>query len=164
MRLLRELPEGSTIYVAHVDRLSRAGIFDFLQIVEHARLRKISVFSLHDGEMDLLDENPLFLSIKAYIAEQERAATSRRMIDAIQERRKKYGGLWGGQLAKKKGTHKWGTKEVNPIFAQALPYLKELRAGGFSYEKITEMASEKFGQKFSKAHVHRLINGRNTKA
>jgi DNA invertase Pin-like site-specific DNA recombinase len=160
-RLLETLPEGSTIYVAHIDRLSRAGIFDFLSIVEQARERKISVISMHDGDTDLLDQNPLFLAMKAYIAEQERHATSRRMKDAIKSiRYKKYDGKWGGGRAKELGTHNWGTKPVNPLWEEAMPYLLELRAQGLSYAKIAERASEKYGEKFSTAHVHRLLTKR----
>lgn len=157
--LLSTLPRGSTIYVAHVDRLSRKGIFDFLSIVEHARENGISMFSMHDdGDQDLLDQNPLFLAIKSYIAEQERLATSRRMKDAVATiREEKYGGKWGGAIAKERGTHSWGTKPVNPLWQESLPYLRQLRAEGLSFEKIALRATEKYGEKFSRAHVYRLL-------
>lgn len=157
--LLATLPEGSTIFVAHEDRLSRAGILDFLTIVERARTRKISVFTMHGDSKDLLDQDPIFLALKAYVAEQERMATSRRMKDAVARiRKEKYDGKWGGGLAKEKGTHSWGTKPVNPVFQEALPFLQELRSQGHSYDKIVEMAGIQYGQKFSKAHVYRLLN------
>lgn len=156
-KLLAELPEGSTIYCAHVDRLSRAGIIDFLLIVEKAKKRNISVYSMHDGEDDLRDQDPLMLALKGWLAQQEREACSRRMKDAVKERRKAHGGLWGGAIAKQRGVVWKPTKVANPVYQEALPFMRELRAEGFSYQVIADRASHRYGHVFRKAWVYQLL-------
>jgi hypothetical protein len=66
-------------------------------------------------------------------------------------------GIWGGQIAKARGTVWKPTKVANPIFAEALPYLKELKAKGYSLREICEKATAKYGYEFKRAWVHRLL-------
>jgi hypothetical protein len=74
----------------------------------------------------------------------------------IVEYRKEHG-LWGGQIAKAAGKKWKPTKVANPIFAEALPYLRELKAKGLSISSICEKATEKYGYEFKRTWVYTLL-------
>jgi len=98
----------------------------------------------------------LLLAVEAALEERLRLLDSEKRKERIAEYRAN-GGLWGGQIAKANGTLWRPTKTSNPIFAEALPYLKELRAKGFSLAEICKKATEKYGYPFKRAWVHRLL-------
>lgn len=99
----------------------------------------------------------MLLAIEAAIKERLRLLDSEKRKERVAESRAERGGLWGGQIAKAKGTVWKPTNTPNPIFAEALPYLKELRAKGYSLAEICKKATEKYGYPFKRPWVHELL-------
>lgn len=154
-QLIRTLPKGSTIHAVHLDRVSRESLTDMFEIISTAKARRIKIETLHDG--DITSEEEILIAVKTYAAVIERESTSRRIRDHI-ESRMDDGRGWGAAIAKRNGNFRPGKKEVNPLWEKALPRLQALRNQGMSYEEIVRIATEEFGEKFSKTHVFRLLN------
>lgn len=158
--LVHTLAPGSVIHGVHIDRLTRRGAFSLGYIVEIARQRGITIETIQDGNLTgMSPENEMFAAMKAFVAQQERENTRRR-IQAHIEARKKQGLLWGVHLAKANGNFRPGHPPINPLWQRALPRLIELRAQGLSYQEITDQATKEFGEKFSKTHVWRLLKSK----
>lgn len=153
--LVENLPEGSTIYTAHIDRLSRKSIYDLLSIIHEARERGLIIQTLHDGVITT-DEEEFLLCAKAFSAQQERLAAQRRVRDQMEACRKQ-GRYWGVYRAIETGDWKFGTKPVKEAYTRHLPRMLELRQEGKSYLEIAKIFHQETGEKISGVHVGRLI-------
>jgi DNA invertase Pin-like site-specific DNA recombinase len=88
----------SKVYVFRIDRLTRSGIRDTLQVVDEMRLHGCSLASVSDG-FDL--EGPaseVVLAVLAWAAQMERRALGDR-ISAARARVEAAGGQWGRRSA-----------------------------------------------------------------
>src|SRR6267143_1662557 len=86
------------LYVYRLDRLTRSGIADTLQVVEELRGHGCEVVSVADG-LDL--QGPaaeIILAVVAWAARMERLAINER-ISAARERVEAEGGKWGARVA-----------------------------------------------------------------
>lgn len=158
MNLINNLPEGSTIYVVHSDRLTRCGIRDVWRIDFIAEMRKITIESLHEGVLTkpMTQEEQVMRSLKAMGASMEAEAVGRRVRDMF-KRRAAQGLLSGVHLAIARGNHRHAGKERNPKIVAAEPRIHELKALGRTMRQIQNEIEREFQHKISLNWIHKLL-------
>lgn len=158
MNLINNLPMGSTIYVAHSDRLTRCGIRDTWKIDFIAEMRNITIESLHQGVLTkvMTQQEQVVRSIEAMGAAMEADAAGRRVRDMF-ERRTAQGLLSGVHLAIARGNHRHAGKDRNPKIIAAEPRIHELKAAGYTFRKIQDEIQREFDHKISLNWIHKLL-------
>jgi DNA invertase Pin-like site-specific DNA recombinase len=83
-----------TLYVYRLDRLTRSGIRDTLEVVEELREAGVTLRTVADGFDPSGPAAQLILAVMAWAAQMERLAIGERVADA-RERVAAEGGAWG---------------------------------------------------------------------
>jgi DNA invertase Pin-like site-specific DNA recombinase len=157
LELVSTLPRESHIYTAHLDRLSRKGIYDLLLILHQAQLRKIKIWTADRPEEPIdLEKDEIRLFMLAFAAKQERLSAKRRVEDQM-DAAKRRGEYWGIWKAVENGNFKFGIKPLKEEYYEGIPRLLELQRQGLPYDQIAKKFNQETGAKLSKTHCYRLI-------
>jgi DNA invertase Pin-like site-specific DNA recombinase len=127
-RLRADVRAGAVgrLYVFRLDRITRSGIRDTLEVLEEFRRAGCEVVSLTDG-FDLNGPAAeIILAVMAWASKMERLAINER-IAAARERIERTGGSWGRPLAY------FGGREGAQLLARAL----EMRKAGKSVRYVS---------------------------